>query len=273
MKEGIQRYSRPRVHFHKAESAFFVFIALVLGAGVLLAFAYGSLQSAFEDPEVRVPVDLISDFATLLFAACVLLATALFFGVFFIYPLIRIQAKEENKLRAMTVSLNARSETLQHAAMTDGLTGLQNRRDDALREYLHEFGKIDKPIGLIIIDLDHFKQINDNHGHDVGDQVLRAVSGCLRGLTRYHDVVARLGGEEFGIVAPDMEMEALTKFGERVRRAISKLVVEDGNVRLTVTASLGLAVSDGAENPEELYKRADRMLYKAKRTGRNRICA
>ena len=111
----------------------------------------------------------------LLFATGVLLATALFFGVFFIYPLIRTQVKEEGKLRAMTVSLSARSETLEHAALTDGLTGMQNRRyfDDALKEYLDEFRRIDKPVGLMILDLDHFKQVNDTHGHDVGDEVLR----------------------------------------------------------------------------------------------------
>ncbi|TGP31690.1 GGDEF domain-containing protein, partial [bacterium M00.F.Ca.ET.228.01.1.1] len=101
----------------------------------------------------------------------------------------------EGKLRAMTVSLSARSQTLEQAALTDGLTGMQNRRyfDDALREYLHEFRRIDRPVGLMILDLDHFKQVNDTHGHDVGDEVLRAVATCLRGMTRYHDVVARLG--------------------------------------------------------------------------------
>ena len=121
-----------------------------------------------------------------------LLATALFFGVFFIFPLIRTQVKEEGKLRAMTASLSARSQTLEHAALTDGLTGMQNRRyfDDALREYLDEFRRIDKPVGLMILDLDHFKQVNDTHGHDVGDEVLRAVADCLQG----HDPLSRRGG-------------------------------------------------------------------------------
>ena len=146
-----------------------------------------------------------------------LLATALFFGVFFIYPLIRTQVTEEGKLRAMTDSLSARSETLEHAALTDGLTGMQNRRyfDDALKEYLEEFRRIDRPVGLMILDLDHFKQVNDTHGHDVGDEVLRAVASCLKDMTRYHDVVARLGGEEFAVVAPNMDTELLLQ----VRRA------------------------------------------------------
>ena len=141
-----------------------------------------------------------------------LLATALFFGVFFIFPLIRTQVKEEGKLRAMTVSLSARSETLEQAALTDSLTGMQNRRyfDDALQANIsRSSGASSKPVGLMILDLDHFKQVNDTHGHDVGDEVLRAVASCLKDMTRYHDVVARLGGEEFAVVAPNMDNDLL----------------------------------------------------------------
>ncbi|RUU52278.1 GGDEF domain-containing protein, partial [Mesorhizobium sp. M2C.T.Ca.TU.002.02.1.1] len=211
----------------------------------------------------------------LLFVTGALLATALFFGTFFIYPLIRGQVREEGKLRAMTVSLSARSQTLEQAALTDGLTGMQNRRyfDDALREYLHEFRRIDRPVGLMILDLDHFKQVNDTHGHDVGDEVLRAVATCLRGMTRYHDVVARLGGEEFAVVTPNMDVELLARFAERIRKAIANLSIMSGNVRLKVTTSVGLAVWDHKESAEDFYRRADRQLYEAKKQGRNRVCA
>src|SRR5690606_35857815 len=168
----------------------------------------------------------------------------------------RTQVKEEGKLRAMTESLSARSQTLEHAALTDGLTGMQNRRffDDALREYIEEFRRIGKPVGLMILDLDHFKLVNDTHGHDVGDQVLKAVAGCLKDMTRYHDVVARLGGEEFAVVAPNMDEPLLAKFGERIRKAVAGLVVVSGNVRLRVTMSIGLAVWDGQESAEDLYR-------------------
>ena len=171
-----------------------------------------------------------------------LLATALFFGVFFIFPLIRTQVKEEGKLRAMTASLSARSETLEQAALTDSLTGMQNRRyfDDALREYLEEFRRIGKPVGLMILDLDHFKEVNDTHGHDVGDEVLRAVASCLKDMTRYHDVVARLGGEEFAVVAPNMDNDLLMKLAERIRKAIAAMAIVSGNVRLKITTSVGL---------------------------------
>lgn len=263
------------MRFHNSESAFFVFIALVLVAGAGLAYGYSILGEAGDS---RDPMELGGYLVTLgriIFATGVLLATANIFGIFFIYPLIRKQVREEGKLRAMTESLSARSVTLEHAALTDGLTGMQNRRyfDDALREYLEEFRRIGKPVGLLLLDLDHFKSVNDTHGHDVGDEVLRVVAGCLREFTRYHDVVARLGGEEFAVVAPNMDTDMLIKLAERIRKAIAALTVTTGNVRLRVTTSIGIAIWDGKENAEQFYRRADRMLYEAKRLGRNRVCA
>lgn len=264
-----------QMRFHKAESAFFVFIFVILAAGLVTLYAYVQLQSFALDLDAPSRLAELNHLNKLLFATGVLLATALFFGIFFIYPLIRSQAKEEGKLRAMTVSLSARSETLEQAALTDSLTGMQNRRyfDDALKEYLEEFHRIDKPVGLMILDLDHFKQVNDTHGHDVGDEVLRAVANCLKDMTRYHDVVARLGGEEFAVVTPNMDAELLSKFAERIRRAVANMTVLSGNVRLKVTTSVGLAVWDRKETAEEFYRRADRQLYEAKRQGRNRVCA
>lgn len=263
------------MRFHKAESAFFVFIVVILAAGVLILHAYNTMYSMVQMPDPAEWTQTLDWFPRLLFATGVLQATALFFGVFFIYPLIRTQVREEGKLRAMTASLSARSETLEHAALTDGLTGMQNRRffDDALREYIEEFRKIDKPVGLMILDLDHFKAVNDTHGHDVGDQVLKAVASCLMDMTRYHDVVARLGGEEFAVVAPNMDETLLTKLAERIRKAIAGLVIVSGNVRLKVTTSVGLAVWDRQESAEQFYRRADKHLYEAKRLGRNRVCA
>lgn len=263
------------MRFHKAESAFFVFIFVVLAAGLVTVHAYDFLQIATDHVQTRSSLERVAYLNKLLFAIGVLLATAFFFGVFFIYPLIRGQVKEEGKLRAMTATLSARSETLEQAALTDGLTGMQNRRyfDDALKEYLEEFRRVGKPIGLMILDLDHFKQVNDTHGHDVGDEVLRAIAKCLKDLTRYHDVVARLGGEEFAVVTPNMEADRLAKFAERLRKAIAATPIQSGNVRLKVTASVGLAVWDHKESAEEFYRRADRQLYEAKRMGRNRVCA
>ena len=267
--------SGTHMRFHQSESAFFVFVTVVVAAGLVTLHAYGALQVFSGSLDQTERMDNIDYLSKLLFTIGVLLATAIFFGLFFIYPLLRTQVKEEDKLRAMAATLSARSETLEHAALTDGLTGMQNRRyfDDALKEYLHEFRRIDKPVGLMILDLDHFKQVNDTHAHDVGDEVLRAVANCLKGMTRYHDVVARLGGEEFAIVAPNMDSEMLIKLAERIRRAIATTTVFSGNVHLKITASVGLAIWDKRESADDFFRRADQHLYHAKKQGRNRVCA
>ncbi|MDW6020694.1 GGDEF domain-containing protein [Mesorhizobium sp. BAC0120] len=263
------------MRFHQSESAFFVFIAVILAAGVTTYFAYQNLHDIAGRVVEAEAVEAVEHLRKLLFGTGVLLATALFFGAFFIYPLIRTQVREEDKLRAMTASLSARSETLEQAALTDSLTGMQNRRyfDDALREYLEEFRRIDRPVGLMLLDLDHFKTVNDTHGHDVGDTVLRAVANCLKDMTRYHDVVARLGGEEFAVVAPNMDTDLLLKLAERIRKAIAATAVVSGNVRLKITTSVGLAIWDGKESADQFFRRADARLYQAKSLGRNRVCA
>ncbi len=263
------------MRFHKSESAFFIFIAVIIAAGIVTLHAYGVVQTAGGSPYESERLYSIGYLSKLLVTIGMLLAAALAFGVLFISPLMRIQVREAGKLRATTALLSDRSRKMEHAALTDGLTGMQNRRyfDDALKEYLDEFRRIDKPVGLMIIDLDHFKKVNDTHGHDVGDEVLREVAGCLREMTRFHDVVARLGGEEFAVVAPNMDLDTFKRFAERIRKAIAVRPIVSGDVRLKVTASVGLAIWDRKETADEFYKRADRQLYEAKRAGRNRVCA
>jgi diguanylate cyclase (GGDEF)-like protein len=261
------------VKLHRAETAFFIFMVQLLVAAAMLAAAYWRLSNGGSGPGL--PGAAVPSARSAIVLSGVLVAAAIVFGIFFILPLIRTQVREEVKLRAMTETLSARSVTLENAALTDALTGTQNRRyfDDALREYLAEFGRIGKPVGLMILDLDHFKAVNDTHGHDVGDEVLRSVADCLQNFTRYHDVVARLGGEEFAIVVPNMDEFQLQKFAERIRQAIAALVIRAGSATMRVTTSVGLAVWDGREDPDAFYRRADRMLYQAKKQGRNRVCA
>lgn len=258
------------MRLHRSETAFFLFMTLILVNCVLMLFAYRAVNDTHIDDAAAHAVA-----SQMLFLAAILNAAAILFGLLFIYPLVRGQAREEGKLRAMTETLSARSVTLEQAALTDALTGMQNRRyfDDALREYLSEFQRIKKPVGLMILDLDNFKMVNDTHGHDVGDMVLRAVANCLREFTRYHDVAARLGGEEFAVVAPNLDDRMLTKLAERIRTAIAQLTVTNGNITLRVTASVGLAVWNLDETADEFFRRADRKLYQAKRQGRNRVCA
>jgi diguanylate cyclase (GGDEF)-like protein len=262
------------VRLHKSEIAFFVLIAATLAAGAAMFHAYGFVSSlaSLAGPDAAPDLAYLRN---MLLVTGLLLGFVLSFGAFFIFPLIRTEARERGKLRAMTATLSARSQTLEQAALTDALTGMQNRRyfDDALKEYLDEFGRIDKPVGLMILDLDHFKEINDTHGHDVGDEVLKAVATCLKDMTRYHDVVARLGGEEFAVVAPNVDTDTLVRLAERIRKAIAGIAVVSGNVRLRVTTSVGLAVWDRREGADQFFRRADKQLYEAKKAGRNRVCA
>lgn len=259
------------MRIHRSELPVVIMLAL-LGAGAITLFASLSFLGDLGSVE---NTGALFNLGYAVYVALALTVSALSMGLVFVLPTIRNQMRKEDTLQTLTESLSARSVTLEHEALTDGLTGMHNRRyfDDAMSEYLDQFRKIDKPIGLMILDLDHFKKVNDTYGHDVGDEVLRQIANCLQEFTRYHDVVARLGGEEFAVVAPNMSKESLFKLADRIRHAISSLNIKSGNVHLRVTMSIGLAIWDHKETAESLYKRADMQLYQAKRTGRNRVCA
>ncbi len=160
-------------------------------------------------------------------------------------------------------------ERLERQAAEDPLTGLANQRAFH-RECEREFSRIARTVGelsLVMLDLDHFKDINDVHGHPYGDQVLIAVADALRASVRVHDTVARLGGEEFAILLPDADTEAAYMFAERARQAIARIPVE----RTPLACSAGAATAlSAAVSPRELLERADSALYEAKRLGRDR---
>ncbi|SOE17544.1 diguanylate cyclase (GGDEF)-like protein [Hoeflea halophila] len=256
------------MRFHKAELFFFLLMILVVAGGVFSLAAF----SAATGGHVVGGIETSADFALM---GAVLAGLSVVCGLLLVYPTMSSSLRERGKLQQMTESLSVRSLNLEHAAVTDSLTGMYNRRyfDDALSEYLEAFGHIDKPIGMVILDLDHFKKVNDTHGHDVGDKVLREVAECLQVFTRYHDVLARLGGEEFAILSPNITERQLYNLSDRIRQAVSELRIVNGNVTLKVTVSAGLAIWDRTESGEELYRRADKQLYEAKRQGRNRVCA
>jgi two-component system cell cycle response regulator len=173
--------------------------------------------------------------------------------------------------------LRGRLEETVELALTDALTGLHNRRYmethlKALVEQAREGGRL---LSLLFADVDNFKAINDGHGHDAGDNVLRELAQRLRRNIRNIDLVARVGGEEFVIVMPDTGMERALQVGERLRSAIaSEPIRANSATHLGVTASVGIATLDGQhDSAEGLLKRADQALYVAKRGGRNRVVA
>jgi diguanylate cyclase (GGDEF)-like protein len=156
-------------------------------------------------------------------------------------------------------------------AATDGLTGLPNKRavTDTMKRLFAQASQTGTPLTLILLDLDHFKQINDQHGHPVGDQVLATVGAVLRGALRAGDFGARNGGEEFAVVLPGTEVSTGVQIAERVRAAIADITLP--GVDVSVTASLGVAgFPDHAKTLERLERLADAALYVAKRSGRNR---
>jgi two-component system cell cycle response regulator len=163
-------------------------------------------------------------------------------------------------------------------AVTDGLTGLYNRRylERHLAALVQQAIARQKPLSVLVLDIDHFKPINDNYGHAVGDDVLREFSRRVRKTIRGIDLACRMGGEEFVVAMPDTDAALALIVAERLRQKIAteRFRVTDGDKSIEVTVSIGIAsLVSGDDTPEILLKRADDALYRAKRAGRNRVAA
>ncbi|HVZ53479.1 MAG TPA: PleD family two-component system response regulator [Pseudolabrys sp.] len=161
-------------------------------------------------------------------------------------------------------------------AITDGLTGLFNRRymETHLAALVEQAGARGKPIALLILDIDYFKSVNDCHGHDAGDDVLREFALRIRKSIRNIDLACRYGGEEFVVVMPETDMAVATMVAERLRRRIAseRFAIQNGANELDVTISIGIAALGLApDDAAAMLKRADQALYRAKRDGRNRV--
>ncbi|WP_233262274.1 GGDEF domain-containing protein [Vitiosangium sp. GDMCC 1.1324] len=172
-------------------------------------------------------------------------------------------------------ALITRVASLERLSITDGLTGVHNHRyfQDRLREEFRRAQRYDDPLSLILIDLDHFKAFNDEHGHQVGDIVLCDVAASLQRSVRETDLLARYGGEEFAILLPRTPLAGALTVAERVWRELGSL--HTGPQRsLRVTASLGVSVfpHHAVNSADQLVRSADQALYLAKSEGRNRIC-
>ena len=183
---------------------------------------------------------------------------------------IRVQIRNRRDRELLQWAQRQRTR-LEGAALSDPLTSLSNRRagDRAVMRALENGG----PVMLLMMDLDHFKEINDEHGHAMGDEVLRRVAKVLARRTRKGDTVARYGGEEFIVVIAGAPTNMAHKIGERYRQGVNEIGLGGTNIE-GVTISVGVAVWDGSgprPNRETLLEAADRALYTAKRSGRNRV--
>ena len=164
---------------------------------------------------------------------------------------------------------------LSHLATQDPLTRLLNRRglEDALQISLANASRRGLSTSAIMVDIDHFKRVNDSFGHEVGDHVIRQVADIISRLCRASDVVARTGGEEFLLVLPETDLDSARILAERIREAIGERPLLVDFQRIAITVSIGVANISGEADLDALAQEADRAMYLAKRSGRNRVAS
>lgn len=179
------------------------------------------------------------------------------------------------RIRALQQQLRVKNEKLKLLATTDELTGLANRHRlmeigerevSRARRYAH-------PLSCVLVDLDHFKRINDTHGHFAGDAVLKAVGTALQSTLRDHDVAARYGGEEMLLLLPHTDLEGALTVAERHRKKLRNLEIVFNGVKIPISASLGVASLSEGQELTQLIDAADGALYAAKEQGRDRVCS
>ena len=188
--------------------------------------------------------------------------------------LVRLEvATDITRRKEMERALEDAQQRAEAMARRDELTGMPNRRAffELGDKLLSQFSRNGNPMSLMMIDLDHFKQINDEYGHKAGDDILRSVAGILGREVRAADVAARLGGEEFVVLLADTGAEEAMQFAERLLRTLEAESVRDASLAIGVTASCGIAsLSDSTDDLSELLQYADQAMYRAKVKGRNR---
>ncbi|PLX67409.1 MAG: diguanylate cyclase response regulator [Azoarcus sp.] len=184
--------------------------------------------------------------------------------------------RDREEVRHFAAELAISNRRLQEVALTDALTGFPNRRYaiDRMHQEWVTATRNRRPLSCMIIDLDGFKLINDTHGHDVGDMVLRQAADALREALRGQDVICRTGGDEFLVICPETGLTSAMICAERLRASVDALLIETGGPALELTVSIGVAMRDGAmADLDALIKQADRGAYMAKRQGRNRVAS
>ena len=176
-------------------------------------------------------------------------------------------------LRPRTARQKHEADALVAEARTDALTGLKNRRsfDEELHRQFAQRQRQGTVFSLLLIDLDHFKQVNDTHGHPAGDSVLQTVSQLLTKTLREMDLVYRYGGDEFAVICPGSRLREAATAAERIRQAVETTPVQFNDEVLSLKLSVGVAEVGGLEIADGLLQRADEALYAAKHAGRNRV--
>ena len=181
----------------------------------------------------------------------------------------------QDQLDQKNRELELMNKRLRKLSITDGLTELFNHRHihELLQEEFERSNRSGEPIAVAMLDLDHFKKVNDTYGHPTGDVILYETAQILRETAREIDMPGRYGGEEFIVILPNTVEDAAARFAERVRQRVNEHAFRDEATEVRMTLSCGVASfpGDGIESPETLLKRADEALYRAKESGRNRM--
>jgi diguanylate cyclase (GGDEF)-like protein len=233
--------------------ALLVFILLFIGGYVLYSFLHGSNT-------IHSPSDLV--------------VPGIFLGgAVFVYMVCSLSLKTALDLQRIYV--------LEHESITDPLTGIYNRRylDRRLMEESLRVARYKQPFSIFLLDLDHFKKINDAYGHPIGDLVLKKLAKVIIGTVREVDVVIRYGGEEIVVILPNTAMANAVELAERLRQNIEETTMiepdqSENRPAIKITVSIGVAgyqPSDGWDNSRRLVERADKALYRAKSQGRNQV--
>ena len=187
------------------------------------------------------------------------------------------RVKVQLKIKALQDNLKEKNQLLEELSRTDALTELYNRRHmmTLLASEFDRSRRIGSPFGLLMVDLDHFKQDNDSYGHLQGDKVLQSTSWEIRAVLRQYDSAARFGGEEFALLLPEANLEGAVVVAERLRESISRIEFSGEFEALKITASIGVAAIPDARvhSVEDLIRLADDALYAAKEQGRNRVAS
>ncbi len=201
-----------------------------------------------------------------------LLANLLIVGkrLYDLHRRVSLDSQRIDTLALYSDELRDESEKYKQLSSKDNLTGALNR--NGLLQFINNSfpeGHFSAQLGLVVIDLDHFKKVNDEKGHDMGDEVLRSVSSTIRNIVRQEDGFCRWGGEEFVLICPNTNERDTFIIAEKIRQAVASILFEYGGESFHVTASLGVGLAKPNESFEDLFKRVDKALYEAKALGRN----
>ncbi|MBN2232222.1 MAG: GGDEF domain-containing protein [Deltaproteobacteria bacterium] len=200
-----------------------------------------------------------------------LVPAVFFFGSLFVFLVTSLSLQTAQDFKRLA--------TLEKENITDPLTGIYNRRylDQRLQEEVAKSQRYSMPLAILLLDLDHFKKVNDQHGHQTGDQILTGIGDLILRTVREVDVVARYGGEEFVIIAPNTQCYAAIHLAERLRQRIEETAFTTGQAgrSIRMTTSIGVACFNVHQRTtvEELVRDADKALYAAKNGGRNQVVA